>query len=46
MDNECIKIEKIVIKNFKKYYNEIEIPFNDELNILIGDNEVGKSTIF
>lgn len=38
------KIKKIVIKNYKKFSNYIIEP-NDKVNILIGDNETGKSTI-
>lgn len=37
-------IEKIKLKNFKKF-KEIEISFNKQRNILIGENGVGKSTI-
>lgn len=37
-------IEKIKIHNFKKFKN-IEIKCNSDLNLLIGDNEAGKSTI-
>lgn len=37
-------IKKIYIKNFKKF-EEFEIEFNNNVNILIGDNEAGKSTI-
>ncbi len=39
------KIKKLVIENFKKFHSRIEIDFNDEINIFIGDNESGKSTI-
>jgi putative ATP-dependent endonuclease of OLD family len=38
------KIKKIILKNFKKFKN-LEIDFNDHYNILIGDNEAGKSSI-
>ncbi|MCT4377497.1 ATP-dependent nuclease [Leuconostoc suionicum] len=37
-------IDKIKLKNFKKF-KEIEISFNKQRNILIGENGVGKSTI-
>ncbi|MCM2339488.1 MAG: AAA family ATPase [Burkholderiales bacterium] len=37
-------IEKIKIKNFKRF-KEFEVKFNDSINLLIGDNEAGKSTI-
>lgn len=38
------KIEKLKLINFKKFKNT-EIVFNNDLNILIGDNESGKSTV-
>ena len=37
-------ITKIKLLNFKKF-TSIEIPFKEDLNLLIGDNEAGKSTI-
>jgi len=37
-------IESIVLKNFKRF-DDFEVPFNDNTNLLIGDNESGKSTI-
>lgn len=37
-------IKKIKIKNFKKF-DSFETSFNEKANILIGDNESGKSTI-
>ncbi|MDV6326861.1 AAA family ATPase [Idiomarina sp. Sol25] len=37
-------ITKIKLKNFKKY-REFDVDVNPELNLLIGDNEAGKSTI-
>ncbi|WP_042253132.1 ATP-dependent nuclease [Leuconostoc mesenteroides] len=37
-------LDKIKLKNFKKF-KEIEISFNKQRNILIGENGVGKSTI-
>lgn len=39
-----MQIEEIVIKNFKCYEN-FGLKFNEDLNILIGNNETGKSTI-
>ncbi|MBO0994573.1 ATP-dependent nuclease [Bacillus sp. SD088] len=39
-----MKIDKIRIKGFKKF-KEIDIDFNDHLSVLVGENEVGKSTI-
>ncbi|AQU82661.1 MULTISPECIES: ATP-dependent nuclease [unclassified Halomonas] len=38
------QIKKIKLKNFKKF-RDSEINFHEEKNILIGDNEAGKSTI-
>ena len=38
------KITKIVLKNFKKF-KELEVLFNKEMNIFVGDNEAGKSTV-
>ena len=37
-------IKKIKIHNFKKF-KDLEIKCNSDLNLLIGDNEAGKSTI-
>lgn len=37
-------IEKIKLKNFKRF-KKLELDFNPEINILIGDNESGKSSI-
>jgi len=37
-------ITKIKLRNFKKF-TSIEIPFKEDLNLFIGDNEAGKSTI-
>lgn len=39
-----IMIEKIRIKNFK-IFKDITIDFNENINILVGDNGTGKSTI-
>lgn len=38
-------IEKVIIQNFKKFKNPFEIKFNENINLLVGDNESGKSTI-
>lgn len=38
-------IEKMKIKNFRRFQDETEIVFNDDFNIIIGDNESSKSSI-
>jgi putative ATP-dependent endonuclease of OLD family len=40
-----IAIQKVKIKNFKKYSGEFEVKLKTGMNILVGDNESGKSTI-
>jgi predicted ATP-dependent endonuclease of OLD family len=37
-------IKKVILSNFKRFKN-LELEFDDELNILIGDNESGKSSV-
>lgn len=37
-------IQKVVLKNFRRF-RDITIEFADGLNILVGDNEAGKSTV-
>lgn len=37
-------IERLVLSNFKKF-DSLEIEFDQELNLLIGDNEAGKSSV-
>ncbi len=39
-----MQIEKIVVKNFKKFKDNT-FEFNEDVNILVGDNASGKSTI-
>ena len=39
-----MKIEKLTLKNFRNYAN-LEIEFNDKLNIIIGNNAQGKTNI-
>ena len=38
-------IEKVIIQNLKKFKNPFEVKFNENINLLVGDNESGKSTI-
>ncbi len=40
-----MKIKKIKIKNFKCYADTFEASLNDGINIIVGNNESGKSTI-
>lgn len=38
-------IKKLLFRNFKSFKDTFEISFNDGVNIVVGDNEEGKSTI-
>ncbi len=38
-------IDKIVIENFKGFKDWFTLPLNRGLNIIVGNNEAGKSTI-
>ena len=38
-------IKQVHIENFKKFKGTFDIELNEHLNILVGDNEAGKSTI-
>lgn len=40
-----MRIEKIVIENFKCFRGKFHLDLNPGLNILVGDNEAGKSSI-
>lgn len=40
-----MKLQKIKIVNFKCFEGVFELDFNDDVNIIVGDNEAGKSTI-
>ena len=39
-----MKIEKLIIKNYKTF-NDITIQMNDDVNIFLGENDSGKTTI-
>lgn len=39
-----VKLKRLIIHNFKKFQN-FKIDFNEKCNIIIGDNEAGKSSI-
>ena len=39
-----MKIEKLILSNFRSYKDEISIDF-DDLNVFVGRNDIGKSTI-
>lgn len=40
-----MRIKKIKISNFKCFKEKFELVLNDNLNIIVGNNEAGKSTI-
>lgn len=40
-----LNIDKVVIENFKGFKDRFTLPLNSGLNIIVGDNEAGKSTI-
>jgi putative ATP-dependent endonuclease of OLD family len=40
-----MNITKVIIENYKCFEGKFELKLNSGLNILVGDNEVGKSTI-
>ena len=42
---KIMKIEKINIENYKCYYGKFTLELNSGVNILVGNNEAGKSTI-
>ena len=45
METHAVKtIKKLVLKNFKRFRN-LELDFDNELNILVGGNEAGKSSV-
>lgn len=40
-----MKIGKVIIRNYKYFYGRFSIDFDEGVNVLVGDNETGKSTI-
>lgn len=42
---DVVKIEKVKIQNFKCYAGTFELPLNKGINVIVGSNESGKSTI-
>lgn len=45
MGDKIIWLQKIKIKNFKIFNGTFKLLLNQDLNIIVGDNEEGKSTI-
>lgn len=41
-----MKLNKIIIKNFRSYYGENYFELSDGLTLVIGDNGDGKTTFF
>ncbi len=37
-------VKKLILENFKRYRNQ-SFEFNDDINIIVGDNESGKSSL-
>lgn len=44
-DENSIVIKKINIDNFKCFNGNFSVDFNKDINVLVGDNEAGKSTV-
>jgi putative ATP-dependent endonuclease of the OLD family len=40
-----MSIAKVIIQNYKYFHGKFSIYFQDGVNVLVGDNETGKSTI-
>ena len=39
-----MKLKSLTLKNFRSY-KDVKIPFDKSMNVIIGQNDVGKSTI-
>lgn len=44
-NNIVMHIRKVHIENFKRFYRSFDIELHEGINIVVGDNESGKSTI-
>jgi putative ATP-dependent endonuclease of OLD family len=40
-----MKIKKVVLSNFKSFKDKFTLPLNSGMNIIVGNNEAGKSTL-
>lgn len=40
-----MRIEKVTIENYRCFEGEFHFPLKEGINILVGNNEAGKSTI-
>ncbi len=40
-----VYVKKLILNNFKGYKNNAIFTFNQNKNILVGDNGIGKTTI-
>ena len=43
-DKKSLKINRLYLRNFRNYL-DLDIEFNDKLNIIIGNNAQGKTNI-
>ncbi|MCI5146390.1 MAG: ATP-dependent endonuclease [Candidatus Electrothrix sp. AR3] len=44
INEDHVKLNKLKVRNFKQFSDQ-DFEFNDDINILVGDNESGKSTV-
>jgi putative ATP-dependent endonuclease of OLD family len=45
LEHLLMSIKKVNIENYKCFEGKFSIDFNHDINILVGNNETGKSTI-